>query len=450
MKTPALTTIPFSAADQSGRRVAVLGAGALGLTVAHRLARAGCRVTVFEREPSPGGLAAGYELEPGIWLEKFYHHIFRSDKALVRLMGEVGLADRMIWHRPLTASWIDDRYWPLDSPLALLRFKPLPILDRLRMGVVIAALRALPSGGPLEGRLAASWIRRWMGSAAFRVIWGPLLQGKFGAAAETISLPWFWARLHDRSPDLGYPQGGFQPFYEALSGRIKADGGLVRLGSRVLTVEPSGQDLSVRWSSPEGLEQAEHFDQVVSTLATRLTAELVPTLPPSWRETYAWGQAYGARCLILALDRPLTKAYWLNLDDQSFPFLVMVEHTNMRPAADYAGRHLIYLGTYRPMDDPLLRAPIEELMPRVLAHLVRFNPDFDPSWVTATWSFSAPFAQPLVTPEYPRHIPPFETPIRGLFVASMFQVYPHDRGQNYSIELGERLAQQLLKEEPLT
>jgi protoporphyrinogen oxidase len=146
---------------------------------------------------------------------------------------------------------------------------------------------------------------------------------------------------------------------------------------------------------------------------------------------------------VLALDRPLTDSYWMNLNDPGYPFMALVEHTNYMQPADYGGRHLVYLGNYRPMDDPLLGTPKSEVVEQFAPFLARINPSFQADWVTDAWSFAAPFAQPIVTVDYRDHIPPFETPIRGLYVASMFQVYPHDRGQNYSIELAERLVSRL-------
>jgi protoporphyrinogen oxidase len=133
----------------------------------------------------------------------------------------------------------------------------------------------------------------------------------------------------------------------------------------------------------------------------------------------------------------------MNVNDPGYPFMALVEHTNYMDRADYGGRHLVYFGNYRPMDDPLLRTPTAEAVESFSPHLARINSAFSPSWITDAWSFAAPFAQPIVTTDYREHIPPFETPIPGLWVASMFQVYPHDRGQNYSIELAERLVARL-------
>jgi protoporphyrinogen oxidase len=422
--------------------VGVLGAGALGLVTALRLAQRGYSVTVIEREGLPGGLASGFEIEPGMWLEKFYHHLFRSDRNATALIGELGLGDQLTWSSPATVTLRDGVLHRLDSPATLLRFRPLPVADRLRMGAAIAYLRALHNPDRFEGQTAASWIRRAMGKRAYEVVWGPLLRGKFGAAADEIAMPWFWARVHDRTTALGYLRGGFQRLYEALAERLHELGADVRLGAEVRLIERTDGQIAVDVASESGDERLP-FDLVVSTLATRLTCRLAPQLPAEYRERHDWGRAYGAHCLILALDRPLTDAYWVNVNDPGYPFMALVEHTNYASPADYGGRHLLYLGNYRPMDDELFRLQTDAVATQFLPHLSRLNPEFDPAWVTGTWSFSAPFAQPIVTTDYRDHIPPFATPVPGLFVANMFQVYPHDRGQNYSIALAERLVLEL-------
>ena len=420
------------------RHWAVLGGGALGLTAAYRLAQRGDRVTLIEREPLPGGLASGFQPAPDVWLEKFYHHIFRSDTTAVRMIEELGLGDRLEWHRPVTATLRDGTFHQLDSPATLLRFTPLSLGDRIRMGAALAALKAMPSPRLLEGRTARSWILRTMGKEAYRIVWGPLLEGKFGAAADEIAMPWFWARVHDRTPQLGYLRGGFQQLYDTLAQRLRDAGGETRFGTAVTSVKQDGDRMIVETDA--GPEQ---FDGVISTLATRLTCRLTDGLPAAYRDRYEWGRAYGAHCLVVALDRPLTSAYWTNVNDPGYPFMALVEHTNLLPAADYGGQHLVYLGNYRPMDDPLLRASTEEVVDQFAPHLARINPAFDRSWLTDAWLFAAPFAQPIVTVDYRDHIPPFVTPLPNLFVANMFQVYPHDRGQNYSIALAERLVNQL-------
>jgi protoporphyrinogen oxidase len=425
---------------------AILGGGALGLTLAYRLAAAGERVVVFEREPAAGGLAAGFRLggDSGAWLEKFYHHIFGTDTDLIALVGELGLGEKLYWARPNTSLLIAGQPHQLDGVLPVLRFSPLPMLDRLRLGFGVAMLKALPTPDALEGTTAARWLPRWMGRRAYKTVWEPQLRGKFGEYADQIAMPWMWARLHYRTTALGYLRGGFQQLYEALVTGIAAAGGDVRLGTEVRSVRGDA-GTGFRVESSAG---AETYSRVVSTLPPRLTFRLAPDLPADFRARYDWGTAYGAHCLILALTRPLLhEVYWLSITDPAYPFLAAVEHTNYLPPADYGGRHLLYLGNYLPMDHPLLRASPEEALAQYLPYLAKLNPEFAPDWITERWGFAAPFAQPIVTADYKAHIPPHATPVPGLFMANMFQVYPQDRGQNYSIRLANQLASRLGSEE---
>jgi protoporphyrinogen oxidase len=429
---------------------AILGGGALGLTLAWRLAQAGERVVVFEREGEAGGLAAGFRVgtdsadgENGPWLEKFYHHLFATDGNAIALINELGLGAKLTWRTPNSSMLIGGKPYRLDSdPRSILSLAPLPLLDRLRLGAGGAALKFLPSPGPLASSTAAGWLSRWMGPRAYETIWKPMLVGKFGERADDIAMPWMWARAHYRTLRLGYLLGGFQQIYEALVAGIEARGGVVRLGVEAQAIHPEGQGLRITSALGD-----ETYARVISTLPTRVTCRLAPDLPADYRARYDWGEAFGAHCLILALDRPLLpeQIYWLAIGDAGYPFLNAIEHTNFIGPEEYGGRRLVYFGNYIPMNHPVLRETPEQALERYLPGIQRLNPAFTRDWITQMWGFAAPWAQPIVTREYANHIPPHETPIPNLYVANMFQVYPQDRGQNYSIRLANQLAQRLLE-----
>lgn len=419
-------------------RTAILGGGALGLTAALRLAQRGERVVLFEREPAPGGLAAGFPLGPS-YLEKFYHHLFRSDVDAVALINEVGLGDRLVWPRPRTSTLIDGQRHQLDSALAVLRFPPLSAVERLRLAAAIGYLRLEPNYHRLERITADAWLRRWMGTRVYDRLWRPLLQSKFGERYRDIAMPWFWARIHMRSASLGYIRGGFQQLYDRLVARILQLGGEAYFAMEVQSVrrvEGDGFQISAGGREWEA-------DRVISTLPTALTVRLAPQLPAEYADRYGRLESFGAHCLILALDRPLTDVYWLNVNDTGYPFLALVEHTNYMPPDDYGGRHLVYLGNYVPMSDPLMTMCEAKVLERCLPALRRITPGFRPEWVQEHWMFRAPFAQPVVTLGYADRLPPHRTPVPNLYLANMSQVYPQDRGQNYSIAMANRLIQDL-------
>jgi protoporphyrinogen oxidase len=423
-------------------RYGVIGAGALGLTVALRLAQRGHDVTVLERDPIPGGLAGSFEVEPGIWLEKFYHHLFRTDRSATRVIEEVGLGDRLQWHRPTTTVFLNERTYPLDTPSAVLRFSPLAVRSRLRLAAGLAYLRVLRAPGSLERQTAGKWMPRAMGRPAFETVWEPLLRGKFGDAADDVSMAWLWARIHCRTSELGYIHGGFHQLYLALGERLASLGGRIVFGAAASGIRSDDGGVVVDYAAA-GTGGSDRFDRVVSTLPTALTVKLTPEMPGDYLTRHPAPRALGAHCLVLALDQPLTDVYWIGVNERDLPFLAVVEHTKMVSPDEYGGRHLVYLGNYRAHDDPLFGWSTDEVIDRFAPGIRRLNPDFDRSWVTDAWSFAAPFAQPVVTPAFARTIPGFDTPVRGLYVANMFQVYPYDRGQNYSIELAERLVAHL-------
>ncbi|MGH7706967.1 MAG: NAD(P)/FAD-dependent oxidoreductase [Vulcanimicrobiaceae bacterium] len=420
-------------------RTAVIGAGMVGLVTALRLVERGDEVVVFERDTVPGGLAASFvPVAGGDPLERFYHHIFRTDHRIVALIHELGLGERLIWAQPITTCLYDGRLERLDSPASLLAFSALAPAERLRLALALGILKLAPSAAPFEDRLGPRWLRTVGGRNAYRVIFEPLFAAKFGAHAEDISLAWFWARIHDRTASLGYMGGGFSALYERLAERIRAGGGRFEFGAPVTRIERTGATFAI--ARADSAHPDTGFDRVIATVPLRVLATLAPDLPADFLAQYTPAPGLWARCLVLALDRPLTDAYWINVCEQNAPFMVAVEHTNLIDPARYGGRHLVYLGNYAPA---FPRVPAQSLVAEFTPYLRRLNPQFSIDWVVDAWQFCAPDAQPIVTPGYRARIAPHQTPIPGLFVGNLYQVYPHDRGQNYAVALAESLVDSL-------
>ena len=334
----------------------------------------------------------------------------------------------------------DGRTYPLDGPIPVLKFTPLSMLSRLRLGAGIAALKLLPNPKAFERETAAYWIRKWMGPQVYEVVWEPLLRGNFGDYAETVSMPWFWARIYCRTPKLGYLRGGFQRLYEAMADEIRSSGSQIQLETSVRCIERSENGVRVETDRGENT-----YDAVLCTLPTRMFVQLSEGLPDSYRSRYESAiDHYSAHCLVLELDRQLQSSYWLNINDPGYPFLALVEHTNIMPTADYGGSHLVYLGNYLPPDHELFSLSGDEIFDHYMPHIQCINPSFDRSWVKNVHSFSAHYAQPIVRVGYPSLLAPHRTPLKDVWLANMGHVYPQDRGQNYSLALGERVAGMML------
>lgn len=429
----------------AGPATGVLGGGALGLAAALRLAQAGRRVTLIEREPQLGGLAAGFSVTPtaSAKLEKFYHHIFRTDTTIIRFIKELGLDDRLIWGRPNTSTLANGRIVSLGGIPDLLRLPLLNPVDRMRFLTGMAILKAIPDERAFKGWTASEWMPRLMGRHVFEVMWEPVLRGKFGARADDIAMSWLWSRVHERSLSLGYIRGGFQQLYDALGAHIRALGGSVVTSTAATSIHVRDGCVEVQVESGD----VHQFQQLLVTLPTRLFTRITPELPSEFTSRYPGPEHYGAHVVVLGLNRTLIPGvYWLNINDRDLPFLALVEHTNFMPSEDYSGLHLVYLGNYLPMDHALFAQSDDEVVSSYTTALKRIRPDFDASWIDQRWVFRAPYAQPIVTTAYLDTLPPHRTPLPGVFLANMAHVYPQDRGQNYSLRLGERLARMILSE----
>lgn len=429
-----------------GKHIAIIGAGAAGLAAAYDLNRAGHRVTIYEAAPQVGGLAAGFKAPHWDWsLEKFYHHWFASDRHILSLISELGWRDQVIFPRPYTVIYWQGRFYPFDSiftniPAFLLRH--FPLTDVVRYGLVGIYLRYLSSWEPLEKVTAVEWTRRWFGPRVYDLQLQPLLVGKFGEEnLPVVNMAWLWARLRSRTTRLGTFIGGFQAFLDRFADLLRGRGVEIRLNTAVTAIRAVTEADRPRLQV-EAAADAATYDAAISTSSPALMARIAADLPAGYADRLKALKSMGAVALIVALDRPLTRYYWHNLPKEAgFPFLALVEHTNFIPAGHYGGDHLVYCGDYLDPGHEYFTLSKEELLERFLPAFPRFNPQFERSWVRDAWLWKTPYAQPIPPVNHSQNIPPIETPVAGLYFASMSQVYPWDRGTNFAVEIGRRTAE---------
>jgi protoporphyrinogen oxidase len=424
--------------------VVVIGAGFCGLAAAYELGKHGIRATVVERDSDIGGLAGSFDVN-GVRLEKFYHHWFTNDAHVTDLIDELGRRSEVLLRPTRTGMYYANRFFNLSTPLDLLRFSPLAWHDRIRLGLLALRARRVTDWQALEDRTAADWLRELGGERVYRVVWEPLLRGKFGDAADEVSAVWFWNKLKLRggsrgkrgAEKLAYYRGGFAALANALAAAIRAQGGTIRTAAPVSGLVVDGGRVAAVVAGGDAIAA----DAVIATPALPIVADLVaPHVPAEYAASLRRIRYLANVCIVLELDRSLSDTYWLNVNDPGFPFVGVIEHTNFEPCSTYGGRHVVYLSKYLPECDPLFRMPDGPLVDFTLEHMRRMFPELSREWLIDVHVWRAPHAQPIVTRGYGGLIPAGTTPLRGFHLASMAQIYPEDRGTNYAIGAGRSIA----------
>ncbi len=437
-------------------RVGIIGGGAAGLAAAYELGKRGHQAHVFERAPFLGGQASTFDVGGGR-LERGYHHLFMSDTHMVDLIHELGLGHKLAWIESKVGFFHGGRIWKFTSPTDLLRFGPLPLWDRLRLGLVTLYLQKVKGGLRYEGFTAAEWLEKRVGRRAYQVVWEPMLRGKFGEHYREISMTWIWGKIHLRvasrrkpweKEKLGYPMGSFGEVFDKLGDRVAGLPGSevhISAGVRRVVVE-EGRATGLEVETAGGEPEVRDYDAVIATTPSYVFTRLVPPLPEEYSRKLTEVNYLAAVLMVLVLDRPLSDTYWLNIADRSMPFVGIIEQTNLVDPSLYGGNHLVYLTNYPSRDNPLYQMSGEDLLKEFVPHLRKVNPRFDPSWILEYHHHKVDAAQPIIGVNYSSRIPDIRTPIKALYLANTTQIYPEDRGTNYSVRLGKEAVEAVLKD----
>ncbi len=429
------------------KKIAIIGGGFTGLTAAYRLAQLGHEVTVYEAQPVLGGLVAGFELD-GVPLEKAYHFLYKTDQAIIDLAEEIGVSDALHFYPSSVSLFYDGKLYPFMTPKDLLLFTPLSLFDRIRAGVIALYLGKVKNWRPFAAVSAYEWMRRWGGEAVTRVIWEPVLRGKFFNYYDKIAMSYLWSRVAvrvnskdrgDVTEKLGYFDGGFQTFTNRLVERCRQLGvrfyvntkphSLIQ-GDGVAQVVVNGETVT--------------YDACLSTTPSYVFRHLIEhqhhSVSPSYLEKLSAIDYLGAVLLVFTSDTKLTDYYWHNVNDLQQPFLVLLSLSALVGTQQTHGKHVYYVGAYVPHDHEYFTLSDEALVDRWVPGIKALFPNFTPEMMTHHRVFRFKNAQHIVEPGYEERIVPYQSELPNLYLANFTQIFPDDRGTNYAVAEGNKVA----------
>ena len=435
------------------RRTAIVGGGMLGLTLALRLRAAGVDTTIFEASPAPGGLASSDAIGGHRW-DRFYHVILQSDRELLRLLAELGLADRLHWNYTRTACFANGRFHPLTTAVDFLRFPPLGPVEKARLAATIVLASRIVNWRELEKETAAAWLIRWSGRGTYERLWLPLLRSKLGENAERASAAFIWAviarmyaarRSGLKQEMFGYVEGGYDVILRRFRERLQGSGVEFVCDSRIGSVTSTSGGVAVHPAAGEARE----FDDVILTVPCGQVRALCPGLTPAELARLDRVVYQGIVCPSLLLRRPLGGHYITSITDGWVPFTAVIEMTALVDRGSFGGCSLVYLPRYLTQDSPVWGRSDEEILAEFTEALHRMYPELRAEDIVARRVARARDVLALSTLHYSRDaLPPLQTSLPGVFMVNSAQIAAGTLNVNETVTLANRQADAFLRTAP--
>lgn len=426
------------------RKFVVLGAGPMGLMCAMELLKAGHEIDLYERDDRIGGMSASFDFD-GLEIERYYHFICKTDQPMFDLLDELGLRDSLRWVDTRMGYYYDGRLQRWGTPGALLSFRGLGMVGKLRYALHALLTTRIRNWDTLDRIEATSWIRKWVGTHAYNVLWKSLFDLKFYEYADQLSAAWIGTRIkrvglsrrNMFQESLGYLAGGSATLLHAMRSFIEARGGRIHLKSGIERVAVRDGRVSGVVVNGETLP----CDAMISTAPIQYVPRLAPDLPPEFVERIKAIRNIPVACVILKLDRPLSENFWTNINDPAIAIPGVIEYSNLNPET---GKTIVYAPFYMPKTHPKWAKGNDELINEVIGYLGKINPAFHPDWVLARHCHRYDFAQTICPPSFHDMLPPMRTPIEGLFMADTAYYYPEDRSISESVNVAQALVRTAL------
>ncbi len=416
----------------------------MGLKIARDLISKGQRVTVCEAAPQLGGLTSAWQLGDVIW-DRFYHVTLLSDTKLRDLLTEIGLEQELQWVETKTGFYSDGKLISMSNTAEFLRFPPLNLIQKLRLGGTIFYASRIRNWQRLEKITVEKWLRRWSGNAVFQKVWQPLLKAKLGEAYHDSSAAFIWAhtarmykarRSGMKVEMFGYVPGGYARILDTLQRYLLGKGVKFWPGHPVQKIDRAeGERLQVEFANGKSAS----FDNVVLTVPSPLIAKTCESILNAEERKRLSGVRYlGVVCASLLLKKSISPYYVTNIIDTWVPLTAVIEmSTIVDPKQELGGNHLVYLPKYMPDDHPGHAIPDQEYQELCLSTLEKMYPHFSRADVIDIKVSRARYVAALQTVGYSERLPPVVTSVPGLYALNSAHILKGNLNVNETIDLGE-------------
>jgi protoporphyrinogen oxidase len=426
---------------RTGQRIAVIGAGPMGLGVAYYLGKQGLPVTIYEAGDRTGGMSASFDFE-GLRLERYFHFLCTTDVDYFELLQELGIEEELNWVKTRMGYFYNGKMYKWGDPISLLLFPGLSLLEKVRYALNVVRCKRLNNFDALDKKSAIAWLKEQLGDKAYQVLWHRLMALKFHEWQHLPSAAWIAARIQRVaesrsslfSEKTGYVKGCTEVLISAMEQAVRQQGSILELSQPVTQV-------LVEDNRIKGIKIGEHveeYDVVISTAPLPYVSKMVPGLPAADHEKLNKLKSVAVVCLVLKLDRQFSPYFWLNINSPQIEIPGIIEYTNLNPMT--GTDHVLYIPYYMPPTQAKYSWSKEQFYAEVSAILKAIRPDFQDSWITGFHASRYQHAQPVCEPNFLAQLPPIQSQLDGFFMADTSYYYPQDRSITESLKMAKRLA----------
>ena len=424
----------------------------LGLTLAMRMAKQGHDVTLIEAAPKLGGLAGVWQIGD-VEFDKHYHVTLLSDSRLRNLVEEIGLQEDLTWVETKTGFYTNDQLYSMSNTAEFLKFPPLTMMEKLRLGGTIFYASKIRNWRRLEQTRVADWLKRWSGKGTFEKIWLPLLRAKLGESYKKTAASFIWAHISRmykarrtglKKEMFGYVKGGYSKVINRMVEQLDQHGVDVRTDHPITNVK---KDEDGRFTITYRDQPTEQFDKVIMTTPNSILSRVCEDLSEDEKSRFGQVEYLGIVCASVLLKKPLSQYYVTNITDTWVPMTAVIEMTTIVDPKELNGHTLVYLPKYVPAEHELFDRSDDDIKSDFLAALDRMYPDFSRDDVIDFKISRVRSVMAIPTLGYSKLLPPMKSSIDGLYIVNSSYILKGNLNVNETIAIAERAMDTVLKDE---
>lgn len=425
-------------------KIAIIGAGPMGLAVSFELAKNGFKSTIFEADDRLGGMAASFDFA-GLEIERYYHFHCLSDYSFFELLKELKLFSQLKWVNTSMGFFYDNFLYKWGSPLAVLKFDKIPFAARIRYLFHAARCIFTKDWRKLDKINAISWLENWLGKKCYEILWSKLFQYKFYNFSDNVSAAWIYSRIRriglSRSnfrEKLGYLEGGSKRWISALENYLIKKSVTIRLNTAVKEVSKEKNKIFIE-SDAYG---SENFDIVISTIPLPLAGKILKKggAPNKIVKKYIDQISVACVCVIIETRIPVSKNFWTNINDKRFKIPGIIEFSNLRKL----GKNITYIPFYMPREIKEYSDSDNKFIEESIKCLKSINKKLVDSDILNSHCSRYAYAQPVCGKNFKKGLPSIN-PLENIWTADTTFYYPEDRGISESVNFGRNMAKRIIK-----